>query len=117
MTQQQIDALCEAVCKDIVSSFTRSKKRRYAQRLIYNFRTAYESVTGTIYKGEITLAALSDAMRSISGAGEHSTFDTIGAPLAFMRSMPRSEAINADFSRYAEWISDFACDRSRITGA
>lgn len=117
MTQQQIDALCEAVSNDIINSFQKSKKRRYAQRLIYNFRTAFESVTGAIYKGEINLADLSAAMRSISAAGEHSTFETVGAPLAYMRSLDRAEAINATFAGYAHWITAYACDRQLITGA
>lgn len=103
MTQQQIDALAAAVTKDICSSFTQSKKRRYAARLCYNFMTAYESITGCKYAGEITIAELSAALRTISAAGAHEEFETIGAPLAFMRSREDKKA--ATFAEFVKWIS------------
>lgn len=110
MTRYQIDAYCDAITRDITNSYARSQRRRYANRFIYNFLSAYKSITGKDYAGEVELADLSDAIRAISGGGVQDELSTIGAPLAYMRQ--RSDKSAATFADYSSWIRDYAVRQS-----
>ena len=108
--RHQIEAYCDAITKDITNSYARAQRRRYAQRFIFNFETAYRSITGSAYTGEIELADLSNAMRAISGGGVQEELSTIGAPLAYMRQ--RSDKSAATFKDYVSWIISYAARQS-----